>query len=78
MIAERRDLPYEQKNAGTCCTKLDQIPPCVYSINAFGTKQIRAFADPPEFFFDGTKRLEWDLPPATVCPGPTRRCISTK
>ena len=66
MIAERRDLAFEQANAGACCSKLKQIPPCVYSINAFGSKPLTAFADPPEFFKDGTSRLLWELAPATV------------
>src|SRR5438105_11833977 len=66
MIAEQRDLVFEQANAGRCCSKLKQIPPCIYSINAFGSKQITAFADPPDFFRDGTSRLTWDLAPATV------------
>lgn len=70
MIAERRDLPFEQENAGACCSKLKQIPPCIYSLNAFGPKQLTAFADPPDFFKDGTTRLLWDLPPATVSVWP--------
>lgn len=71
MIAERRDLKLETKCAGKCCTKLkDTIPPCIYSINAFGAKQITGFADPPGFFKDNTSRKLWDLPPATVCIWP--------
>lgn len=65
MIFERRDLKWETANAGSACARLNQIPPCVYSVNAFGSDQLRAFADPPEFFRDGDRR-EWDLPPATV------------
>ena len=71
MVAERRDLKIEAANADKCCTKLtDYIPPCVYGINAFGGKQIRAFAEPPEFFHDQTERRVWDLSPATVCVWP--------
>ena len=71
MIAERRELPFENENKGTCCTKLKgYIPPCVYSINAFGAKTIQAFADPPDFFNDSTSRKTWDLAPATVCIWP--------
>lgn len=72
MIAETRDLAYESnpKVAGQCCSKLDRIPPCVYSINAFGSQQITAFSDPPDFFYGGAKRIEWKLPPATVCIWP--------
>lgn len=71
MIAEKRDLESEQANAGKCCNKLqDMIPPCIYSINAFGKEQITAFADPPSFFKDKTSRHFWDLAPATVCVWP--------
>jgi len=44
--------------------------PCAYSVNAFGKKALTAFADPPEFFNEGSKRKEWALPPATVCVWP--------
>jgi exodeoxyribonuclease V alpha subunit len=67
MIAEKRDLKFELANVGTCCSKLkDHIPSCIYSINAFGKKQIMAFADPPVFFKDNTSRKVWDLSPATL------------
>lgn len=70
MIADRRDIEWEQANKGQCCTKIDSIPPCIYSINAFGSKELVAFADPPEFFNDSTKQRQWELPPATVCVWP--------
>lgn len=70
MIAERRNLPLELVDAGKCCTKIKHIPACCYSINAFGAKTIKAFADPPDFFKDDTLRAEWDLAPATVCLWP--------
>jgi hypothetical protein len=70
MIAEQRDLEWEQRTAGRCCSKLDQMPPCMYSINAFGVKELTAHADPPDFFRDGTRRRNWTLPPATVCLWP--------
>src|SRR5262245_43868367 len=67
MIAERRDLKFELASAGICCSKLKEtIPPCIYSINAFGKNQIMAFADPPHWWRDGTTRKLWELPPATV------------
>ena len=31
---------------------------------------LTAFADPPDFFRDGTRRRSWRLPPATVCLWP--------
>jgi hypothetical protein len=70
MIAERRDLPMEIQNAGECCSRIDHIPACCYSINAFGEKTIKAYSDPPSFFNDDTQRAEWRLPPATVCLWP--------
>ena len=70
MILERRDLVYEEQNAGCPCKDLDQPVPCVYSVNAFGLEPMQAFADPPDFFRDETKRRVWDLPAATVCTWP--------
>lgn len=70
-IAERRDLEWETENAGKCCTRLgERIPPCIYSINAFGSKKLTAFADPPAFFKDGTLQRRWPLPQATTCSWP--------
>lgn len=70
MILERRDLQWEHEQRGRCCSELDRIPPCIYSINAFGTKRLTAFADPPKFFNDDTRQRQWELPPATVCIWP--------
>lgn len=70
MIRERRDLLWEQANAGLGCADLDRIPPCIYSINAFGQNNLTSFADPPDFFRDDSRTRHWDLPPATVCVWP--------
>lgn len=70
MIAERRDLVWEKANAGQPIDKEDHISPCIYSANAFGALQLTAFADPPEFFKDGTQTRKWELPPASVCVWP--------
>jgi len=70
MVAERRDLKWETEHKGECCSKLDAIPPCVYGINAFGTKELTAFADPPDFFHDDTETRQWTVPPATICTWP--------
>jgi exodeoxyribonuclease V alpha subunit len=72
MVAERRKLPLEMADGvrGECCTKLTFIPPCCYSINAFGGKTIKAFSEPPDFFRDDTSRAEWNLPPSTVSVWP--------
>lgn len=71
MIGEQRDLAQEQKVCGQGCSKLGKdVPPCMYSINAFGQDRIHAFADTPEFFRkedrspDGVRR-EWDMPPSS-------------
>lgn len=71
-IAERRDLEIEQANKGKLCTAIkgDYIPPCIYSINAFGSEELTAYADPPEFFGDATRQKRWPLPPSTVCVWP--------
>ena len=70
MILERRDLQWEHEQRGRCCSEFNEIPPCIYSINAFGTKSLTAFADPPTFFGDNTRQRQWNLPPATVCIWP--------
>lgn len=70
-IKSGRDLDWEQSKgvAGQCCSKLDRIPPCIYSINAFGSEPLTAAADVPDFFATG-KLTTWHLPPATVCVWP--------
>ncbi|WP_263356156.1 AAA family ATPase [Acidicapsa ligni] len=68
-INESRDLAWEEQVAGKSCSKIDGIPPCIYSINAFGREALTAFDDPPDFFGSG-KRTKWHLPPATVCVWP--------
>src|SRR5712692_7011921 len=70
VIAENRNLEWEQANSGRCCSELDGTPPCIYSMNAFGTKQLTAFSDPPKFFRDETRQRRWDIPPATICTWP--------
>lgn len=64
-IKDKRNLEWEESVAGQCCSKISGIPPCIYSINAFGTEPLRAFDEPPTFFPTGN-RTEWHLPPATV------------
>ena len=72
-IARKRNLVIEKKNAGKSLTDLprSELPPCVYSVNAFGSAPIEGYSDPPDFFHGGAKRTEWDIPPATVCVWPT-------
>ncbi len=78
MIAERRSLPLEMADAGKCCTKIKHIPACGYSINAFGSKKITAFAAPPAWWNDEAAREEWDLPPATMCVWPYEQMYGPK
>ena len=68
-IKGARDLAWEESVAGQRCSKLDGIPPCIYSVNAFGTEAMTAYDDPPSFFASG-KRTTWHLPAATVCVWP--------
>lgn len=71
LIREKRQLDYEKKNAGKCCSKLTgEVPPCMYSINAFGDKSFDIHSDPPVFFKDGAKRVSWTLKPSTICIWP--------
>lgn len=72
VIHRERDLERETKCAGKAVCKLasEDLPPCIYSINAFGPDTIRGFSNPPDFFYGGAEREEWDIAPATVCVWP--------
>ena len=62
LIREKRDvnfLAWEKAKAGCSCAALDRIPPCCYSINAFGLDPIRAQADPPTWFPGNPEGVEW-------------------
>ena len=73
VIARQRDTQRETENAGHPVKSLQgaDLPPCAYSVNAFGSDTIRGFSNPPEWWpHGGAKRAEWDIPPATVCVWP--------
>jgi hypothetical protein len=71
VIARGRDLDREIKLAGRTPDAFEgYVPPCSYSYNAFGLKEAPASSDPPDFFYGGATRHEWDLPPATVSVWP--------
>ena len=72
VVARERDLEREMVNAGKPVAKLvsAELPPCIYSINAFGPQAIRGYSNPPYFFRGGARRTEWDIPEATVCVWP--------
>ncbi|MCK6462815.1 MAG: AAA family ATPase [Candidatus Pacebacteria bacterium] len=69
-IQQKRDLDIEEKIAGKPCSQLQYIPPCAFSINAFGKNPIKAFAEPPGWFRDGSEGIYMDIPPATACIWP--------
>lgn len=69
-IAENRSLEWEEQVRGQSCRDLERIPPCCYSMNAFGSDEIHAEAAPPEWFNEGALTRRWLLPPATVCIWP--------
>lgn len=66
LIAKKRSLEWEIPLAGRPCNGLDGIPPCSYSINAFGLDEMSSAADPPEWFDKSTSTKQWTLPAATV------------
>lgn len=66
LIATDRKLSIEEKYRGKHCSEMyakeGEIPPCCYSINAFGKKEIYAKSAPPEFFKDGAQTKIWKMP----------------
>ncbi len=72
LISVKRDLAWESRAdvAGRQCSKLDDIPACGFSINAFGYEKMRAYTDPPEWFRDDSKRAFINLQPASACIWP--------
>ncbi len=74
LIALERDLSWEEEFRGQSCLKVyekaGKIPPCCYSINAFGKEEIYAKSDPPEFFKDNTQTKIWKMHPSSICIWP--------
>ena len=72
VIARERNLDIETKNAGKPLAALSgaDLPPCVYSVNAFGPDSIKSYSNPPDFFREGAQRTEWDVSPSTTCVWP--------
>ncbi len=70
MISERRQIEVEEDHAGEAIDDLDFIPPCIWSCNAFGEKELVTYNQPPSWFRDGTKVKKWPLPPYTICTWP--------
>jgi len=65
-ILENRDIDLELQSAGKHCSKCKFIPPCSFSINAFGDKPVMAAATPPAWFNDDTQVKNWEMSPATA------------
>jgi len=74
LIAIERKLDVEETYKGKHCSEINAkegiIPPCCFSINAFGKYEIYAKTNPPEFFNDGTQPKVWKMPPNSVCTWP--------
>jgi hypothetical protein len=71
-IAKHRDLKWETTGGvlGERISKQTAIPPCIMSVNAFGTDELRAWNAPPKWFNDTTETKQWHLPPATIVTWP--------
>jgi exodeoxyribonuclease V alpha subunit len=67
VIGEYKVADLEEENKCKNCNSIDFIPPCCYSINAFGKENVECYASPPDFFRDDTEEKHWELPPASVC-----------
>ena len=78
LIKESRDLSWESQDdvAGCHCSMVDGIPPCSYSINAFGTGNVKGESSPPDFFKDDSKGVVFDIPAATACIWPYEQMYS--
>lgn len=70
MIVTDRTLDWEIPLAGQACHKLDNSPPCIHSINAFGAETLGSYIKPPNWFGDGTETKRWSLPAYTVATWP--------
>jgi hypothetical protein len=69
-IAQERDLEWEKSQAGQPCSQVRGVPPCIYSINAFGPDEVEAYGPPPTWYRDGTQVKTWRLAPYSVAIWP--------
>jgi RecD/TraA family predicted helicase len=78
LISQSRNLEWEeQKNVAGChCSTLDGIPPCSYSINAFGNTAMKGESNPPDFFKDDSKGVQFEIPASTACIWPYEQMYS--
>ncbi len=78
LISQDRDLNWEEQEnvAGCHCSAIDGIPPCSYSINAFGNAAIKGESNPPDFFKDDSKGVQFEIPASTACIWPYEQMYS--
>ncbi|KSV16608.1 exonuclease [Dehalococcoides mccartyi] len=70
LIKGQRNLEWEMDKTvkGKPCSSLSSgIPACGFSINAFGSQNMKAVSYPPEWFRDDSQPAYMDIPPATIC-----------
>lgn len=75
-IVDNRNLEFEQKNQRKACSQLHEVPPCIFSVNAFGPEEIVAEDKPPYWYPKEARPTQWALPPATVCLWPYEEVYS--
>lgn len=78
LISHNRDLEWEEQTnvAGCHCSTIDGIPPCAYSINAFGNAAVKGESNPPDFFNDDSKGVQFKIPASTACIWPYEQMYS--
>ena len=78
LISHSRDLEWEEQEnvAGCHCSTVDGIPPCAYSINAFGNTAVKGESNPPDFFKDESKGVQFEIPASTACIWPYEQMYS--
>lgn len=78
LISHSRDLEWEEQEnvAGCHCSTIDGIPPCAYSINAFGNTSVKGESNPPDFFNDESKGIQFEIPASTACIWPYEEMYS--
>jgi hypothetical protein len=78
-IARRKDdWEAQPEFFGRDCSTLERMPPCMYSINAFGKKQLKASSEPPDFSDFNAQKHEWEMPASTVCVWPYEEMYSNE
>lgn len=78
LISQSRDLEWEEEEnvAGCHCSTIDGIPPCAYSINAFGNASVKGESNPPDFFKDKSTGVQFEIPASTACIWPYEQMYS--